>query len=61
IFSDYLALFKNPPALGALDKYHVDWALMKSGSRLDTTLSGLPDWQVLYRDHKATVYVKRRT
>jgi len=60
IFSDYLALFKNPPALGVLDKYHVDWALMKSGSRLDTTLSGLPDWQVLYRDRKATVYVKRR-
>jgi hypothetical protein len=59
IFYDYVALTHwDPPALGVLDKYAVDWAMTAIGGALDRVLSGEATWQVRYADRKVRIYVK---
>lgn len=59
IFYDYVALTHwDPPALGVLDKYEVDWAMTANGGSLDRVLSGEIAWQVRYSDPKVRIYVK---
>ncbi len=61
IFYDYVALTAwDPPALGVLDKYGVDWAITELGSPLDWALARLEGWREIYGDSKVAVYVKQR-
>jgi len=60
IFEDYLALTNwDPPALGVLDKYLVDWALVKRESPLERALGGEHGWRMIYEDAKVRIYVRR--
>ena len=60
ILSDYVALTAgDPPALGVLDKYRVDWALVERRSRLDRRLEDHPGWGRLYVDTKVALYVRQ--
>jgi hypothetical protein len=60
IFEDYLALTNwDPPALGVLDKYLVDWALVKRGSPLERALGGAHGWRSVYGDEKVRIYVRQ--
>lgn len=60
IFEDYLALTNwDPPALGVLGKYLVDWALVKRDSPLERTLAGERGWRTVYADAKVMIYVRR--
>jgi hypothetical protein len=60
IFKDYLALTNwDPPALGVLDKYLVDWALVKRDSPLERALAGKRGWGTVYADAKVTIFVRR--
>ena len=60
IFEDYLALTNwDPPALGALDKYLVDWALVTRDGPLERALGGARGWRTVYADAKVTIYVRR--
>jgi hypothetical protein len=60
IFYDYVALTNwDPPALGVLDKYRVDWALVRRGSPLDQALRREAGWRPVYEDAKAVIYVRR--
>jgi len=60
IFEDYLALTNwDPPALGVLDKYLVDWALVKRDSPLERALAGERGWRTVYADAKVMIYVRR--
>jgi hypothetical protein len=60
IFEDYLALTNwDPPALGVLDKYLVDWALVKRGSPLEQALAGSRGWSGIYDDAKVRIFVRR--
>ncbi|WP_447986559.1 hypothetical protein [Nitrospira sp. Nam74] len=60
IFYDYVALTHwDPPALGVLDKYAVDWAMTAIGGTLDRVLSEEPTWQVRYADSKVRIYSRQ--
>ena len=60
IFEDYLALTNwDPPALGVLDKYLVDWALVKRNGPLERALAGERGWRMVYADAKVMIYVRR--
>ncbi len=60
IFYDYVALTNwDPPALGVLDKYGVDWALVRRGSPLDQALRREAGWRTVYEDAKVVIYVRR--
>jgi hypothetical protein len=60
IFEDYLALTNwDPPALGVLDKYLVDWALVTRDSPLGRALSGARGWLMIYEDAKVRIYARR--
>jgi len=60
ILEDYLALTNwDPPALGVLDKYLVDWAVVTRDSPLARALDGSRGWRAVYSDAKVTVYVRR--
>lgn len=62
IFYDYITLTTSePPALGVLDKYGVDWGLVAKDTALERALRGRPDWESVYEDRKAVIYVKRST
>lgn len=63
ILYDYVALTHwDPPALGVLDKYEVDWAIVGRGTPLEKTLekamSGNREWRMIYRDQKVSLYVR---
>lgn len=59
IFADYVALNHwNPPALGVLDKYRVDWLLAIRGSSLEQAISHAEGWRGLYEDAKVGIYVR---
>ena len=61
IFYDYIALTNwDPPALGVLNKYKVDWAIVGRGSPLDRVLAGQRGWQAIYQDMKVSLYVRRQ-
>lgn len=60
IFYDYLALTnRDPPELGVLDKYNVDWAIVGRESLLSQTLKNQSTWRVVYEDAKASIHVRR--
>jgi len=57
IFLDYMNVREaDPPHLDVLDKYGVDWALLKRDSILARALSGLPAWEKEYEDGKVIVF-----
>jgi hypothetical protein len=59
IFYDYVALTSwDPPALGVLAKYGVDWALTATDGPLDRSLRGMHGWQIRYEDEKVRIFVK---
>ena len=59
IFYDYIALTSwDPPELGVLAKYGVDWAIVGAGTPLAAALSSRADWRAVYKDTKVTLYVK---
>lgn len=59
MFQDYVALNQlNPPELSVLDKYSVDWAIVKNQSLLAQTLKESSLWRALYEDRKVTIYVR---
>ncbi len=61
IFYDYVALTAwDPPALGVLAKYGVDWAIVGRNSPLDDALAQEPDWREVYGDPKVTIFVRRK-
>ncbi len=60
IFYDYVALTaREPPALGVLEKYRVDWAITEADSALARALAAWGSWRELYRDPKVAIYVKQ--
>lgn len=61
IFKDYIELREaDPPQLAVLDKYSVDWTLLKRDSVLARTLAGLPTWHKEYEDAKVVIYATER-
>ncbi len=60
IFEDYVALTGPEPNLSMLDKYAVDWALVKRDSELDRALATRPEWLRAYEDRKVMIYRQRR-
>ncbi len=63
ILYDYVALTHwDPPELGVLDKYEVDWAIVGRDTPLEKTLgkamSGNREWRMIYRDPKVSLYVR---
>ncbi len=59
IFDDYVALnYWDPPALGVLNKYQVDWILADRGSPLEEAISYAEKWHRLYEDAKVRIYVR---
>jgi hypothetical protein len=60
IFYDYVALTAwDPPELGVLAKYGVDWAIVGAGTPLATALAARTDWGEAYRDAKVALFVKK--
>jgi hypothetical protein len=60
IFEDYLALTnRDPPALGVLDKYDVDWALVTRESALARALGGIHGWRMIYDDAKVRIFIRQ--
>jgi hypothetical protein len=61
IFYDYVALTAwDPPELGVLAKYGVDWAMVGVGTPLAAALADRADWGAVYRDAKVALFVKGR-
>jgi len=61
IFYDYIALTNwDPPALGVLQKYDVDWAIVRRGSPLARALANKDEWLQIYQDAKVSLYVRRQ-
>jgi hypothetical protein len=59
IFYDYMALTTwDPPVLGVLDKYGVEWAMTATGGPLDQALDRASAWRVRYADHKVRLYAR---
>ncbi len=59
ILKDYVALTSwDPPALGVLNKYGVDWAIVGRGTLLQQALGSRRDWRAVYDDAKVTIYAK---
>lgn len=57
ILKDYVDLYEaDVPRVGVLDKYAVDWALLKRDSVLARTLAGAPAWRKEYEDAKVVIY-----
>lgn len=62
IFKDYVDLVSAPVLrTDLLEKYAVDWALLKKGTALATVLSSTPGWEKEYEDMKVVVYAKRNS
>ncbi len=61
IFYDYMALTTwQPPALGVLDKYAVDWAMTAVDGTLDRALNTERAWRLRYADDKVRIYARAR-
>lgn len=60
IFYDYVALTNwDPPSVGVLDKYAVDWGLTARGTALERALRNRPPWKSVYEDRKAVIFVRQ--
>ena len=61
IFRDYVALREtDPPNLGLLDTYAVDWALVRRESVLARRLETLSGWRKEYEDRKAVIFAREQ-
>jgi hypothetical protein len=59
IFKDYVDLVSAPvPRRDLLDKYAVDWALLKRGTALATLLAATSGWSHEYEDMKVVIYTR---
>jgi hypothetical protein len=58
-FDHQLIMTAQTPALPLLNKYGVDWVLVDAGSPLDWLLHGQKDWQKVYNDSIAVIYVRQ--
>ncbi|MEQ1655111.1 MAG: hypothetical protein ABL960_05380, partial [Nitrospira sp.] len=59
IFKDYVDLVSAPiPRTDLLDRYAVDWALLKQGTPLATLLAATPGWSHEYEDMKVVIYTR---
>lgn len=59
IFKDYVDLVTAPvPRTDLLDKYAIDWALLKRGTALATVLAATPGWSHEYEDIKVVIYAR---
>ncbi len=59
IFQDYVTLNQlNPSGLSVLDKYSVDWAIVRDQSLLDEALKQAPSWRSVYADRKVSIYIR---
>ncbi|MEK7235706.1 MAG: hypothetical protein AAB242_03740, partial [Nitrospirota bacterium] len=47
------------PRTELLDKYAVDWALLKRGTALATVLATTPGWSNEYEDMKVVIYARK--
>jgi hypothetical protein len=60
IFYDYVALTSwDPPALGVLEKYAVDSALVARETPLHAALGRHAGWRPLYEDRKVTLFTRK--
>jgi hypothetical protein len=60
IFRDYVALNRDAASVTAvLDKYGVDWAIVKQSGPVSRALERLPVWRQEYEDEKVRIYVRR--
>jgi len=60
IFRDYVALaHQDPPVLGVLDKYRVEWGITAAGSVLDRAIQRDPGWRSVYADRKVRIFARR--
>jgi hypothetical protein len=59
IFQDYVFLsLTDPPKLSILDRYSVDWAIVRKQSLLDEALAHEQTWTREYEDGKVSIYVR---
>ena len=62
IFQDQIALVNlKPGSLSVLEKYNIQSCLLMPGEGLSTLLAALPEWQKLYEDDRAVLFVRRQT
>jgi hypothetical protein len=60
IFRDYVALaHQDPPALGVMDKYRVEWGITAAGGVLDQAIQRAPGWRHVYEDRKVRIFARR--
>jgi hypothetical protein len=60
IFQDQIALVNlKPGSLAILQKYNIQSCLLSPGEALSTLLAVLPEWQKLYEDDRAVLFVRR--
>ncbi len=58
-FSDYMSVVNlKPEALAILQSYHIQSCLVQPDAPLATLLRALPDWQRVYADKVAAVFVR---
>ena len=59
IFKDYVDLVPAlVPRMDLLDKYAIDWALLKRGTALAALLATMPGWSREYEDAKVVMYAR---
>jgi hypothetical protein len=59
VFKDYVdVLESDPPRLEVLDKYQVDWSLVKRDSALARVLAEDSAWRKEYEDRKVVIYAR---
>jgi len=59
IVNDYAAVaLTDPPMLTVLDKYAIDWAIVRRDTVLDRTLAHQTMWTRAYDDAKVAIYVR---
>ena len=61
IFKDYLALTGEAPDMSVLEKYSVDWAMVKRQTPLEEGLARSAGWSRVYEDEKAAIYRLKTT
>jgi hypothetical protein len=50
----------EPSWKSVLDKYKISWILLPVSYGLATALKELKEWQVVYDDHSAIIFVRRQ-
>lgn len=61
-FQDQIALVDlKPGSLSLLEKYDIQSCLLLRDETLTTVLAALPDWQEVYADDRAALFVRRQT